>query len=59
MPGRFYTRSVDKGFMKRVIEIKNPNFYFFVSIKGEFPISKYNKIINFPPILRQYYVEKE
>jgi hypothetical protein len=59
MPGRFYERTLNKEYMQRVVQARNPKYFFFVSVKGEFPTSEYNKIINFPPILRQYYVEKE
>jgi hypothetical protein len=45
--------------MKRLVELRSSDYYFFVSVKASFPNVLYNKIINFRPILRPYFVEEE
>jgi hypothetical protein len=43
----------------RIVKAKSDKKMFFVLLKGHFPLQKYNKLINFPPIIRPYYLEDD
>jgi hypothetical protein len=63
MPGRFCEHITDKVRIWNIIKDINPKdsegnpIVFFASVKGTFPPNKINTLINFPPIIRQFYTE--
>jgi hypothetical protein len=58
MPGRFMGRVLEPEKMRTVVE-KRSIFVFFVSVKGHFPPERYNDLINFPPIIRPFFIEED
>jgi hypothetical protein len=59
MLGRFLRREINYEDMERIVKAKSDKEVFFVSVKCHFPLQKYNKLINFPQIIRPYYLEND